>query len=116
VDATLKQAWIEALERGNYSKGKGSLHTVKDGVHYWCCLGVLCDLVAPEKWTYREGVMAAEHDECGYAMLSDSVREHVFGASINGEPYYHEHEEALAKLNDQSDTFAPAITYIKEYL
>jgi len=32
---------ITALESGEYPKGRECLHRIDDGVHSWCCLGVL---------------------------------------------------------------------------
>jgi hypothetical protein len=42
MDAKLKRRWIEALNSGDYSQTQDHL---KDGDGY-CCLGVLCDIVA----------------------------------------------------------------------
>ena len=40
----LRNLWVEALRSGKYKQGKGRL---RDGDTY-CCLGVLCDLVAAD--------------------------------------------------------------------
>lgn len=41
--------WIEALRSGKYEQGQGTLRTKDDK---FCCLGVLCDLIEPERWTF----------------------------------------------------------------
>jgi hypothetical protein len=40
MNASIKQAWIDALRSGNYKQGYGNL---RQG-DYYCCLGVLTDL------------------------------------------------------------------------
>ena len=46
MDADIKIKWIEALRSGPYPQEREALRT-PDG---YCCLGVLCDIVAPEGW------------------------------------------------------------------
>jgi hypothetical protein len=41
-----KQKWIEALRSGKYKQGRGKLCEKGE----YCCLGVLLDVLAPEKW------------------------------------------------------------------
>lgn len=41
MDPKLKAKWIEALRSGKYKQGKGNL--CHKG--YYCCLGVLCELL-----------------------------------------------------------------------
>lgn len=50
MDASLKREWLEALRSGKYKQGKLCL---RDQDNAFCCLGVLCDLVDPDKW-FRE--------------------------------------------------------------
>src|ERR1043165_5081152 len=42
----IKNAWIAALNSGKYTQTNGALRNSKG----YCCLGVLCDVVAPSKW------------------------------------------------------------------
>lgn len=39
-----KALWLEALRSGDYTQGKGYLHTEQDEYAEFCCLGVLCDV------------------------------------------------------------------------
>ena len=48
----LLQTWIKALRSDKYKQGRGLLRDKHD---QYCCLGVLCDLIDPEAWTYFEG-------------------------------------------------------------
>lgn len=44
MDQEKKAQWVAALRSGEYQQGKGLLHTISNGEHSYCCLGVLCDL------------------------------------------------------------------------
>lgn len=54
-----RAAWIKALRSGDYKQGRNYLCSDD---HY-CCLGVLCDLVAPDDWT-GTGVIRYHQDNC----------------------------------------------------
>jgi hypothetical protein len=43
----VKTKWVEALRSGKYKQAEGVLRD-EDGS--MCCLGVLCDILAPEGW------------------------------------------------------------------
>lgn len=43
----LIRKWVRALRSGKYKQGRGALRPVAD---QFCCLGVLCDVVAPNGW------------------------------------------------------------------
>lgn len=47
MDAKIRREWVEALRSGKYKQTRGRLR--KDATHF-CCLGVLCDIVAPGQW------------------------------------------------------------------
>lgn len=45
-----KDKWVAALRSGEYNQGVGALKSkVVDDIYTYCCLGVLCDLVAKEQ-------------------------------------------------------------------
>lgn len=46
----LFERWVAALRSGEYKQGSGWLRTVARGGSYWCCLGVLDDMIDPSKW------------------------------------------------------------------
>lgn len=52
MNPEIKTKWVEALRSGKYKQGKKSLRS-REGDKY-CCLGVLCDLYAANKWRIRE--------------------------------------------------------------
>ncbi len=53
-----RDAWVEALRSGKYKQGRDHLRT---GDAY-CCLGVLCDLLAPDLWTELGNTGLFYHD------------------------------------------------------
>lgn len=54
MDSEIKAKWLEALRSGRYAQGRQGLRNYNDE---FCCLGVLCDAVAPDgwdKWQYHD--------------------------------------------------------------
>lgn len=52
----IKQEWLTALRSGQFQQGHTVLHGVnEDGVHEYCCLGVLCSLAERENAVERTG-------------------------------------------------------------
>lgn len=47
MDADIKKRWVEALRSGKYKQGKAAL---RSNENHFCCVGVLCDIVAPNDW------------------------------------------------------------------
>ena len=97
----LLDRWVGALEGGKHKKGKGALCDFEGEK---CCLGVLADI---------EGKLSNERDCAGYRyFLNDPyytayLPHDQFGLS-------HELQAKLAVINDQSETFANVIEYIKK--
>ena len=44
-------AWIQALESGEYDQGRKVLRSTDNK---YCCLGVVCDIVAGDEWYEKE--------------------------------------------------------------
>lgn len=53
----VRAQWTAALRSGTYRQSRGRLRSSGDyGIDEgFCCLGVLCDLVAPGEWEARNG-------------------------------------------------------------
>jgi len=57
MNAEIKERWVKALRSGDYIQGKGALRRTEGGIHKYCCLGVLCDILAKEtshKWVKND--------------------------------------------------------------
>jgi hypothetical protein len=48
MDAELKAKWVAALRSDRYKQG---MHYLRCGDETFCCLGVLGDIAAPERWS-----------------------------------------------------------------
>jgi hypothetical protein len=54
LDPELKARWVSELRSGKYKQGTGNLKVKADGVCEHCCLGVLCEIIAPEGFNEPE--------------------------------------------------------------
>lgn len=63
LPAELKARWVDALRSGKYQQGRGWLRASwdSDGIHRYCCIGVLCDVVDPKGWQENEGGVIRTH-------------------------------------------------------
>jgi hypothetical protein len=66
MNADIKHSWLNALRSGAYEQAKGFLRKC-NGADSFCCLGVLQDIIAPERWTQDDngdwGVMDDPDDD-----------------------------------------------------
>ena len=102
MNPEIKQRWVEALRSGKYEQGRGVLREFRDGKFHYCCLGVLCDLVAPDDWD-REW----HRNSIGFPAqeITDEVGLSKHQAGI------------LADMNDRHQyTFSQIADYIEENL
>lgn len=51
----IKKRWLKALRSGTYKQGTGALCQTEGGTGF-CCLGVLCDVVANDKAVKEAGL------------------------------------------------------------
>lgn len=58
MNQAIKAQWVEALRSGRYQQGKNVLRSLSDN---YCCLGVLCDLIAPSDWHEADRGQFAHH-------------------------------------------------------
>ena len=47
MNPEIKAKWVAALRSGKYTQGRGALRRTNGEM---CCLGVLCDILAPDDW------------------------------------------------------------------
>lgn len=103
MDAELKAKWVATLRSGNYEQGKGSLRTVANEC---CCLGVLCDIIAPEDWHPHE--TGYYHGSYASTMPSPDIQR-VAGLM-------HSQCDTLAIKNDNGNSFKAIASYIEKHL
>lgn len=94
MNQEIKTKWLEALRSGRYTQTKGVLRNSEG----YCCIGVLCDIVDPDKWLGAdEETTRAWGDELTYGNLPLKIQEEL-GVL--------EHCDLLPSLNDKGTSFA----------
>lgn len=89
-----KAKWIKGLLSKKYRQGRRSLRsrlTAKED--YYCCLGVICDIVNPSNWDRSELSSCYTYGNGGSYELSRYVRQKI-GLTYND--MFH-----LIKMNDK---------------
>lgn len=102
----LKQKWVEALRSGKYEQGECALRTSDDK---FCCLGVLCDVVAPNGW--MDGV---DEDAFGH---TESKHTAYLPPGISGLTQVGDDDaQTLTQMNDSGKAFPEIADYIEANL
>ncbi len=118
MKAEVKEKWLKALRSGEYKQAKYGLKSkFEDGSVGYCCLGVLCDIIAKEderfKWddepyktiTPQEheikdkaSIYGMNHSDTG--VLPDAIAEVAELGEIAPTIYQNDAKLGLAYLND----------------
>lgn len=69
MDQEKKALWVEALRSGHYQQGTGNLHSVKDNEHFYCCLGVLCELADMDGVSLRKSDYPRDSITSGHTII-----------------------------------------------
>lgn len=97
MDQELKDRWVAALRSGEYKQEYGRLRSLSEtGDTYFCCLGVLCDLVDSSKW---DGPAYRYSDEEAFIALPPKDIRQAVGLSLRD-------VNELASTNDRGVPFA----------
>lgn len=114
TDPELKSRWIAALRSGDYEQGQGALKTNDGADSQHCCLGVLCELVAPEGFQemseYSSTMVHQFPDtrskqEC----YPNKTKMRELGLTVG-------RMKVLTKMNDDGRSFHRIADYIEENL
>jgi hypothetical protein len=121
MNPEIKDKWLAALESGQYQQGKGVL---RNASNEYCCLGVLCDLLAPNCWS-------SETREVSTAVNGVDLRVESYdfmGELYGREPYSlprdlafpteldHGDIREVIEMNDAGESFSAIAKYIREHL
>ena len=82
---TVKQRWLEALRSGKYKQGTSCLRQNEDDEEdYFCCLGVLCDIIDHDAWLDS----ATDGNHKFFAWRHENITAYVFSHAKypDGEP------------------------------
>ena len=124
MNKEFKARWVKALRSRKYKQGKDHLHKVEDGEHYYCCLGVLCEIVREEagirrrkiKSHYKYGTNPSNKKE----LLPIEVSEYVGLTGFQNANPEVKHPELgtsyLADFNDRNVGFRTLARLIDEQL
>ena len=111
-----RDRWVAALRSGDYIQGQGSL---KNGDKF-CCLGVLCDILAKELDVDWEAPGRGFHRELfdGYTyLLPDIIKEEVDLEGLDPVITIKDEKEFISQFNDERGiTFAELADAIEEQL
>lgn len=114
----VKKIWVEALDSGNYQKGK---HALRRGDRF-CCLGVLCDLFIKETgngmWSESEIdslVSFVVYNKTENATLPEVVMKWAGLKEFNPTVDLVGRQLSLAVINDSTDTFEEVSKLIKKH-
>lgn len=110
MNPKVKAKWLEALRRGEYTQGEGTLRQGTSRVVKFCCLGVLCDLYDSTQWS-ESSYWDGEMDE---TLLPPTVREWSGILNAGKGAYRDENTGRLAEMNDSGVPFAQIADYIEE--
>jgi hypothetical protein len=112
MNPEIKAKWIEALRSGRYTQAEGFLR-INDSM---CCLGVLCDIIAPEDWDrqgeFRGEDMLPPEELCDTIGLPRPARV----AELTNDPEAGTITNDLATMNDGGASFAEIADFIEENL
>lgn len=103
----LIKEWCEALESGKYIQGYTRLKQIEtNSTISHCCLGVLCDLVAPDQWVKDPDYIWFDH----YWARGIPAQEVTDKAGLTVDDITN-----LYEMNDSGDyTFKDISNYIKD--
>lgn len=102
----LKEQWVAALRSGEYKQGPGWLRRGDK----FCCLGVLCDLVAPEDWTLTGG------DEWVGTFVNGGETQTLPEPILNKADLDGFDTRQLVQMNDDGSSFRHIADYIEREL
>ncbi len=103
LSKSVKKAWIQALESGEYQKGIGALCNEDEE---YCCLGVLAEELGTLEVSINSSIGKGYLGKA-YMLLRNGSDWDYLPEKV---------QEKLADINDKSDTFEPVVDYIKKNL
>lgn len=72
MKASLKHKWLKALRSGDYEQTRILLKRVEPSCSY-CCIGVLCDVIDPTKWTNIDNSSCSRYVFDDFGIKGDTI-------------------------------------------
>ena len=92
MNAELKERWITALRSREYKQGTGNLCTVEYGTRFYCCLGVVANIIDPNGWVPVD----YNHDLRWHGNISDLPDKIATGIGLYN-------QSVLIEMNDDEE-------------
>lgn len=106
MNPEIKTKWIAALRSGSYKQTTGVLRDSRG----YCCLGVLCDVVDPDKWVKASEV----GDDFTQADINDERNQQLLPVRVMKATCLHRNEQlALSQMNDTGSSFTAIADHIE---
>jgi ABC-type uncharacterized transport system auxiliary subunit len=107
---TNMNAWIKALESGNYRQGTGLLRQImNDNAPSYCCLGVLCEINGLPRATESDRIYVYPNSYTSAVNTSHDWFTQTTG--LDGDVQF-----ALASANDKNNNFREVVAQLRLYL
>lgn len=103
--------WLKTLETTDLKQGRGFLHQVKASDHFYCCLGIACELYKQEgqlKTKRKDNRISYNGDTAGLPPMV--VKAFGFNTSMSDSSG---NRPALFQLNDKGKTFKEIAKYVR---
>jgi len=104
--------WVTALKSGQYQQGHYKLKYEKDGQFYYCCLGVLCEVLE------IPSAVCCDDDRNGHKIYRFGIDDKVLPPQICdrlkiGPTGMNSESNSLAYKNDEGSTFLEIANFIE---
>lgn len=103
--------WLKALRSGKYKQTKKVLRSKANG---YCCLGVLCDVVAPKGWD-KKSTKDLYTKESFRHNFDDGTSEMILPSKFHTLTGLGQIVNELAVMNDDGKKFSTIANYIEEH-
>lgn len=114
MDQQAKVKWVEALRSGKYKQTTGNLKTSKEGECFYCCLGVLCEVMGVEE--EQSLIVANVFGEQGRIMYHSFKQNEFFNSGTLDEGSFGLSKSEISILTDMNDMMNRSFNEIADYI
>lgn len=103
----VKKKWVDALRSDKYTQTFQVMKAQKNGSDCFCALGVLCDIMDPDKWN---------KDEYGMNYWGEDPSVLIQKEILNSIGLTRDDMRNVWALNDSSENYGPVVKFVRDYL
>lgn len=116
MDAEAKSKWLVGLRSGEYFQGESALRKIQDGNKFFCCLGVLCDVLGTQ-WEKRPGDLTRhEHGALAGFSVKERDASYLSQRMLDYVGLEKIQQRELARRNDAGESFTQIADWIEANL